>query len=229
MISAWAVLSIGSWSARRTHVSAPIYCYFRQCFSCSRALSLITHRRFQPCSRGELAHTPVGSRRAAARAARGGGAAAGRGAARARARRGPLARRGSRPPPPRRDRRGEGAPLLRLCDMAILFYKAYTQFMNSHHPKCTTVTDALLIEKSVEKSGTIQQPCPFAVGDGVAPRGPARARPAPHHVPQTARTPRRARRTSHVVSPAAGGGTDGLQQAPHVPERAAALRRRPQK
>lgn len=207
MISAWAVLSIGSWSARRTHVSAPIYCYFRQCFSCSRALSLITHRRFQPCSRGELAHTPVGSRRAAARAARGGGAAAGRGAARARARRGPLARRGSRPPPPRRDRRGEGAPLLRLCDMAILFYKAYTQFMNSHHPKCTLSLTLYCADREIRREirqGTIQQPCPFAVGDGVAPRGPARARPAPHHVPQTARTPRRARRTSHWFPPRPG-------------------------
>ena len=196
--------------SRSSHIGA---------FSRAPEANLRTHR-WGPAAR-RRARRAAGAARGAPPPARGRGR---RGAARAR--RGPLARRGSRPPPPGRDRRGEGAPLLRLCDMAILFYKAYTQFMNSHHPKCTLTlwsTDREI------RHGTIQQPCPFAVGDGVAPRGPPRARPAPHHVPQTARTPRRARRTSHVVFPAAGGGTDGLQQAPHVPERAAALRRRPQK
>jgi hypothetical protein len=94
-----------SWSARRTHVRAQIYCYFRQCFMQPRALAHHTSALSAVLQRRTCAHTGgVQPRRGAARAPpppprRRRGARRGRRGA-ARARRGPLARRGSRPPPP---------------------------------------------------------------------------------------------------------------------------------
>jgi hypothetical protein len=119
-----------SWSARRTHVRAQIYCYFRQCFMQPRALAHHTSALSAVLQRRTCAHTGGVPPRGGARGARRGrGAAAGarrRAGARARAP-GPSRASGVSPPaPPGRDRRGEGAPLLRLCDMAILFYKART-------------------------------------------------------------------------------------------------------
>lgn len=81
-----------SWSARRTHVRAQIYCYFRQCFMQPRALAHHTSALSAVLQRRTCAHT---------------GGVPPRGGARG-ARRGPRAA-----PRPRRGAGGGGAPRAR--------------------------------------------------------------------------------------------------------------------
>jgi hypothetical protein len=217
-----------SWSARRTHVRAQIYCYFRQCFMQPRALAHHTSALSAVLQRRTCAHTGgVQPRRGAARAPpppprRRRGARRGRRGA-ARARRGPLARRGSRPPPPPAGTDAVRAP--RFCACATWPYFSIKRVHTVHEftsSKMHTDADALLIEKYVTGPYSNHARSPSAMAlPPAAPRARDRRR-----ITCRRRHARRDARGAHHIGFPRGRGCHGWHR---MPERAAALRRRPQK
>jgi hypothetical protein len=188
--------------SRSSHIGA---------FSRAPEANLRTHR-WGPAARGGGRAPGAGPRRRGA---------AGRGAARAR--RGPLARRGSRPPPPPAGTDAVRAP--RFCACATWPYFSIKRVHTVHEftsSKMHTDADALLIEKSVTGPYSNHARSPSAMAlPPAAPRARDRRR-----ITCRRRHARRDARGAHHIGFPRGRGCHGWHR---MPERAAALRRRPQK